>query len=81
MIDALEPRPNIPKAMTGEELEHIRDQLGMTQEGMADLLQVDYVGYRRYATGARAVPRYVARSAKVLEFVHHRGCYPGFKNT
>lgn len=42
--------------MKAEELERIRDQLGLTQEGMADLLQVDYVGYKRYATGTRPVP-------------------------
>jgi predicted transcriptional regulator len=59
--------------MTPEELERIRDRLGLTQEGMADLMQVDYIGYKRYATGARTVPRYVARSAKVLEFVHESG--------
>ena len=62
--------------MTAEELERIRDQLGLTQEGMADLVQVDYVGYKRYATGTRPVPRYVARSAKVLEFVHESGLLP-----
>ncbi|WP_434716362.1 helix-turn-helix domain-containing protein [Paraburkholderia sp. A3RO-2L] len=62
--------------MTAEELERIRDQLGLTQEGMADLLQVDYIGYKRYATGARPVPRYVARSAKVLQFVHESGLLP-----
>lgn len=59
--------------MTAEELERIRNRLGLTQEGMADLMQVDYVGYKRYATGARTIPRYVARSAKVLEFVHESG--------
>jgi hypothetical protein len=59
--------------MTAVELEQIRERLGLTQEGMADLLQVDYVGYKRYATGARPVPRYVARSAQVLAFVHERG--------
>ncbi len=62
--------------MTADELECIRDQLGLTQEGMADLLQVDYVGYKRYARGARPVPRYVARSAKVLEFVYESGLLP-----
>jgi len=62
--------------MTPEELERIRDRLGLTQEGMADLMQVDYVGYKRYATGMRPVPRYVARSAKVLEFVHESGLLP-----
>jgi transcriptional regulator with XRE-family HTH domain len=61
--------------MTAEELETIRDQLGLTQEGMADLLQVDYVGYKRYETGARRVPRYVAR-ATVLDFVHESGLLP-----
>jgi citrate lyase synthetase len=59
--------------MTAEELEGIRNRLALTQEGMADLMQVDYVGYKRYATGARTIPRYVARSAKVLEFVHESG--------
>ncbi|CAM2163580.1 hypothetical protein WL94_23400 [Burkholderia cepacia] len=62
--------------MTAEELEDIRERLGLTQQGMADLLQVDYVGYKRYETGARTIPRYVARSAKVLEFVHERGLLP-----
>ncbi|AJZ56959.1 helix-turn-helix family protein [Paraburkholderia fungorum] len=62
--------------MKAEELERIRDQLGLTQEGMADLLQVDYVGYKRYATGTRPVPRYVARSATVLKFVHESGLLP-----
>lgn len=44
-----------------------------SQEAMAELLQCDPVGYRRYATGARPVPRYIERSAMVLEFVHERG--------
>lgn len=66
--------------MTAEELERIRAQLGLTQEGMADLLQVDYVGYKRYATGARPVPRYVARCATVLEFVHERGLLQPLQN-
>jgi transcriptional regulator with XRE-family HTH domain len=65
--------------MTAEELERIRDRLGLTQEGMADLMQVDYVGYKRYATGARTVPRYVARSANVLEFVHESGLLHGLQ--
>lgn len=60
--------------MTGEELEALRMRIGApSQEAMAELLQCDPVGYRRYATGARAVPRYVERSARVLEFVHEQG--------
>lgn len=38
---------------------------------MAELLQCDPVGYRRYATGARPIPRYIERRARVLELVHH----------
>ena len=64
--------------MTGEELEALRVRLGApTQDAMADLLQVDRVGYRRYATGARPVPRYIERSARVLEFVHDQGLMAG----
>ncbi len=60
--------------MTGEELEALRGRIGApSQEAMADLLHCDPVGYRRYATGARAVPRYIERSARVLEFVHQKG--------
>jgi transcriptional regulator with XRE-family HTH domain len=65
--------------MMADELERIREQLSLTQEAMADLLQVDYVGYKRYATGARTIPRYVARSAKVLEFVYERGLLLGLQ--
>lgn len=60
--------------MTGGELEALRFRIGApSQEAMADLLQCDRVGYRRYATGARPVPRYIERSALVLEFVHEQG--------
>jgi len=45
--------------MTAQKLESIREKLGFTQEVMADLLQCDYVGYKRYATGGRDVPRYI----------------------
>lgn len=60
--------------MTGEELEVLRLRIGApSQEAMADLLQCDAVGYRRYATGARPIPRYIERSARVLEFVAEKG--------
>ena len=59
--------------MTGQELETIRESLGYTQEQMADRLACDYVGYKRYATGARAVPRYIVRSAVLLEFIRVNG--------
>lgn len=63
--------------MNGEELEAIRERIGVrTQEDMAELLKCDPVGYRRYATGQRSVPRYIERSALVLEFVHKQGLLP-----
>lgn len=67
--------------MNGVELEALRRRLGVsTQEAMADLLQCDPVGYRRYATGARAVPRYIVRSARMLEFAHSQGLMEELKN-
>ncbi len=63
--------------MTGQELEELRERIGApTQAAMAALLQCDPVVYRRYATDARLVPRYIERSAVVLEFVHSKGLLP-----
>ena len=63
--------------MTGQELEELRELIGApTQAAMADLLQCDLIGYKRYATGARQVPRYIERSARVLRFVHQQGLLP-----
>jgi hypothetical protein len=59
--------------MRADELEAIRSNLDLSQEAMANLLQCDYVGYKRYATGARPIPRYIKRSARVLEFVRVQG--------
>ena len=59
--------------MTAEQLEAIRSQMGKTQEAMAALLQCDFVGYKRYATGSRPVPRYIGRSARILHFVYQQG--------
>lgn len=65
--------------MSADELEKIRATLGITQEAMADLLQVDYVGYKRYATNSRAVPKYVARSAEIALFVYEQGFLPALQ--
>ena len=54
--------------MTGEELEALRNRIGApSQEAMAELLQCDPAGYRRYATGTRSIPRYIERSACVSQ--------------
>ncbi|WCT26625.1 helix-turn-helix domain-containing protein [Acidovorax temperans] len=59
--------------MTAEEIEAIRQKLGWTQAVMAQHLACDFVSYKRYATNARPVPRYIARSALLLEFIHDNG--------
>jgi hypothetical protein len=60
----------VPVWMTADELEGIRSELGaVTQMAMADLLQCDYVGYKRWATGFRPIPAYIARSARALLFI------------
>ena len=59
--------------MTPEKLESIRDELDVGQEEMAELLQCDYTSYKRYATGARPVPRYIFRSALLWLFIHRNG--------
>ena len=59
--------------MTGEELEQIRMSLGYSQQQMAARLACDYVGYKRYATGARPVPSYIARCASLLAFIQSKG--------
>ena len=68
------------RVMSADDLEKIRASIGITQEAMADLLQVDYVGYKRYATNSRAVPKYVARSAEIALFVYERGLLTELEN-
>ena len=56
--------------MLPNELEEIRATMGLaTQQEMADLLQCDYVGYKRWATGTREIPRYIERSVQMLYFI------------
>lgn len=56
--------------MTPQDLEQIRVELGVaSQEAMADVLQCDYTGYKRWATGARPIPRYIERSVRAMLFI------------
>lgn len=48
----------------------IRKQIGVTQEGMAELLHCAHVSYKRYELGTRDIPSYIAASAKMLQFLH-----------
>jgi hypothetical protein len=59
--------------MTHQELEYIRQELGVSRSAMANLLQCDYVGYKRYSIGARPVPRYIARGCLALLFINGNG--------
>ncbi len=65
--------------MTLSALERLREQLDLTQREMADLLQCDYTGYKRYATGARPMPAYIARSVAALEFIHQAGLLDAYR--
>lgn len=56
--------------MDTKKLTEIRVRMGFTQEQMADWLQCDYVGLKRYEGGSRPIPRYIARSVVHLEFLH-----------
>lgn len=59
--------------ITREKLEAIRAQLKLTQLEMAAYMDCDYLSYKRYATGARSIPRYIARSAQMIDFINSKG--------
>lgn len=65
--------------MDTNKLTEIRLNLGFTQEQMADWLQCDYVGLKRYEGGSRPIPRYIARSVRHLEFLHKSGILKKFE--
>jgi DNA-binding XRE family transcriptional regulator len=56
--------------MDTRKLVEIRKTLGVTQEGMAGLLQCATVSYKRYELGTRDIPAYIARAVNMLEFLH-----------
>lgn len=67
--------------MSPGQLEAIRLQLGKTQEDLAQLLQCDFVSYRRYAAGIRPVPRYIARSMMAMAFLHQNKLLSNFEKS
>lgn len=67
--------------MTGRELEAIRTRMGFTQGKMAEALACGYVSYKRYATGSRAVPSYIARCAQLLDFIRSKDLLPEIIDT
>lgn len=60
-------------------LKAIRAEIELTQEVMADMLQCDPVGYRRYESGGRAIPDYISRSATALLFLHRNKILSKFR--
>lgn len=67
--------------MKNEELEAIRKKFGLTQELMAELLQCSYIAYKRYATGARIIPKYIARSVRALDYIRNKKLLKDFENS
>ena len=68
--------------MDAKELESIRNTMGInTQQEMAQLLQCDYIGYKRWASGARDIPRYIERSVNMLLFIYQCGRLDRFKTS
>jgi predicted transcriptional regulator len=55
--------------MDAKQLIQIRAHFDVTQGVMANYLQCDPIGYRRYENGTRPIPRYIARSALLLDFM------------
>ena len=45
--------------MNSQELKHIREQLGLTQQQLADALRTTRVSIARYEAGMRRIPRIV----------------------
>jgi transcriptional regulator with XRE-family HTH domain len=66
--------------MTPQQLEAFRKAIGITQREMAELLQCHHVAYKRYATGARPIPRYIERSAHALVLLRELGALDFFRD-
>ena len=60
-------------------LKAIRAEIDITQEAMADLIQCDPVGYRRYESGGRPLPAYIERNVKLIHFLHQKKLLETFK--
>lgn len=66
-------------SMSPEELEAIRDRLGRTQGQTASLLDCLPLSYKRYEKGVRTIPSYIARSARMLDFIRENGLLKKFE--
>jgi DNA-binding transcriptional regulator YiaG len=66
--------------MDTTELSEIRKTIGVTQEGMAALLQCATISYKRYELSTREIPTYIAISVKMLQFLHKHNLLQKFEN-
>lgn len=53
--------------MNNDQLRQIYQELGQTQASMAALMGMSTVTFKRYSTGERAIPEYMARFALLLK--------------
>jgi hypothetical protein len=58
--------------MTGQELESLRNSLGLSQQGMADLLKVERVCYTRYGNETRSIPPYIEQEVRFFSLLSQR---------
>lgn len=52
-----------------------RHALDQTQAQMAQLLGCSLIGYKRFETGARPLPDYIAQAMKSFMFCHRHGLW------
>ena len=65
--------------MTGEQLAKHRAGMGLTQEGMVELLGCSLIGYKRFETDARPIPAYIAHGVMALVLLAKHGLQEDFK--
>lgn len=59
--------------MTPEQMRELQKELGLTNQGMADLLGCSKVSYARFPVGSRPIPPYIARLCIAIKVLHHNG--------
>lgn len=52
-----------------------RHDLNQTQAQMAQLLGCSLIGYKRFESGARPLPDYIAQAVKAFMFCHRHGLW------
>ena len=66
------------RLMTPDELRAIQEELGLTGKEMSVTLGCSHVGYKRFVTGERPIPIYIARLAVAVGILHRRALMEDF---